>query len=180
MAQWVPKTAWRVSNLNKRYGQPYVTRGNFFSEQTECYSASYASAFHQKRAREKIIEACRAAQKTNAGQTSAREALPGTCLIDVRDASERRRITLPLAVPVHPHDLLSGAALPLLPWDKNQAKLFVVASTDQRGVNALAALRRWGYNDVNILDVEAAASLCDPESGSELLQRNEKEYQQEA
>lgn len=154
MAQWIPKTAWKVTNLNKRYGQQYVTRGTL-SSNAEHSLVSYASATHQEETRDEVL-------KSFMERRSAPEnPLPGTCFIDVRDDAERRQFPLSseLAVPLHPHDILSGAANPLLPWQKEKSELFVISSSSQRAVNALAALRRWGYRHSHVIDYDAATEL---------------------
>eukprot|EP00796_Vickermania_ingenoplastis_P010661 gene10661-7407_t len=157
MAQWIPKTAWKVSNLNKRYGQQYLLGGSRASLDEDNHLVSYATALHQKMAREKVAEVLSSSMHHRGNP------LPGSCLIDVRDDSERRSFPLPpqSAVPIHPHDLLSGAAAPLLPWNKDECELFVISASPQRAVNSLAALRRWGYSRASVLDYESAKKFLD-------------------
>lgn len=157
MAQWVPKTAWRVCNLNKRYGQPYLLGGNAISEEADQYLASYATmASRSTKAKSKALRVIAAAH--NVSQLNP---TPGTCVIDVRQHSERKELPLSssLVVPLHPHDILSGAANPLLPYDKVKTKLFIVSSSTQRGVNVLSSLRRWGYHQCTVVDYTFAFDL---------------------
>ncbi|ESL08773.1 hypothetical protein TRSC58_03519 [Trypanosoma rangeli SC58] len=132
MAQWIPKTAWRVSNLNKRYGPSYLTAGHIplstFDRAPSLYDAMTLQA-----------------------KLSGAE---GLVMIDVRDFAERHRHPIPGAVALHPHDLLSGAACPILPQQKEAAELFLVTSSGQRGLCSSTALQRWGYNNVVVVDYE--------------------------
>lgn len=191
MAQWIPKTAWKISNLNKRYGQQYALLGAVGEDrlsETESYVASFARiAVHQKAIREKLLKAlksCRTKTEENF--------FPGSCIIDVREQVDQQQFPLTfsrsisphsattsslssetafypsLVVSLHPHDLLSGAAGPLLPGNKRKSVLFVLADSnyenkfsEQRAVNALVALRRWGYHNCFVLDYEVALSLLD-------------------
>lgn len=191
MAQWIPKTAWKISNLNKRYGQQYAllgAAGRDSLSEAESYAASFATtAAHQKSAREKlrkILKSCR--------RKTGENFFPGSCIIDVREQVEQQQFPLTfyrssspysaasssftsdtasyssLVVSLHPHDLLSGAAAPLLPGNKRESVLFVLADSngenkflEQRAINALAALRRWGYHNCFVLDYEVALSLID-------------------
>ncbi|KAH9601289.1 hypothetical protein LSM04_000142 [Trypanosoma melophagium] len=130
MAQWIPKTAWKVSNLNKRYGPSYITSG---------YSSD--TIFGRVQTMHDSLKL----QQTLSSQK-------GLVMIDVRDSSERRLHPVPGAVALHHHDLLSGAACPILPPQKEESELFIVTSSQQRGVNSCMALRRWGYENVSIID----------------------------
>lgn len=143
MAQWIPKTAWKVSNLNKRYGTPYMSTG-YAQLDPQSNLAAYA-ALQSSVSAEAIRNAVTAAS--------------GAVVIDVRTAIEQRRNPLSGAavVALHPHDILSGAAGPVLPQDKSRAEMFVVASESQRAANACAALRRWGYANVSAVSVSAVA-----------------------
>lgn len=167
MAQWIPKTAWRVSNLNKRYGQQYVVRGAIGSEEPEHYLASYGLVMNQQHgSHEKLLKSLRKTmygENNNKSVKDANSPLVATCLIDVRDFTERQQkpLSTSMVVPLHPHDILSGAANPILPSNKRDSELFVISSSTQRGVNALAALRRWGYTRTAILDYKAAATLLE-------------------
>ncbi|KPI84655.1 hypothetical protein ABL78_6296 [Leptomonas seymouri] len=147
MAQWIPKTAWRVSNLNKRYGTLYMSKG-YAALDPQCGLDAYASLQHNVSS-----EAVRKLIAANGGLSA------GAVVIDVRSEAERRQqpIVSSAVVALHPHDILSGAAGPILPSHKSRAEMFVVASESQRAVNACAALRRWGYK--NVLAVSASAAM---------------------
>ncbi|EAN96123.1 hypothetical protein C3747_284g20 [Trypanosoma cruzi] len=133
MAQWIPKTAWRVSNLNKRYGPSYITSGDVplstFGRAPIVYDATMLK------------------KKLSCAE--------GLVMIDVRDALEQQRYPVPCAVALHHHDLLSGAACPILPREKESSELFIIASNLQRGVNSSTALQRWGYSNVFLVDYES-------------------------
>lgn len=199
MAQWIPKTAWKVSNLNKRYGEQYVVQGAIGGGEVSSLGSSVvafaAAAIHQKKAREKFFKTLKLSR-----ERTLENPFPGSCLIDVREQREQLQFPLTLCstfsssaagttaspqpffsqrasssfssliISLHPHDILSGAAAPLLPRNKRKAELFVVASSmgggttmnpPQRAMNALAALHRWGYRNCYVLDYETAASLLD-------------------
>lgn len=147
MAQWIPKTAWKVSNLNKRYGTPYVTQG-YAALEPGCSLDAYAAAQH-------TVPATAVAKVLRA----VADASPGAVVIDVRSEPERRLRPLASAavVPLHPHDVLSGAANPILPRSAAGAELFVVAVEPQRAVNTCTALRRWGFSNVSAVSVDAVA-----------------------
>ncbi|KAK7198319.1 hypothetical protein NESM_000789800 [Novymonas esmeraldas] len=147
MAQWIPKTAWKVSNLNKRYGTPYVM-GGYGSLEPQRSLDAYTSLQHTVTSAA-VRKACLAA-----GNASL-----GAVVIDVRSAPERRLRPLlsPSVVALHPHDVLSGAACPILPSNKEAAEMFVVASEAQRAVNTCTALRRWGYSRVSAVSVDAVS-----------------------
>lgn len=146
MAQWVPKTAWKVSNLNKRYGPSYITSG-YASPGT----FNYAPFAHTTDSLKKKLSASK-----------------GLVMIDVRDLAERRRHPVPNAVPIHHHDLLSGAACPILPRQKEISELFIITSNRQRGVNSSNALHRWGYENVFVLEYSSLVEAgCIPDSKSD-------------
>ncbi|GET85608.1 hypothetical protein, conserved [Leishmania tarentolae] len=147
MAQWIPKTAWKVSNLNKRYGAPYVAKG-FPSLDPKCSLDAYCSL------QQTVTSADVKRALFSIGCTSS-----GALVIDVRSEPERRLRPLlsPAIVALHPHDILSGAACPILPSNKEMAEIFVVASEAQRAVNACTALRRWGFAGVSPVSVEAVS-----------------------
>nr|CCD11995.1 unnamed protein product [Trypanosoma congolense IL3000] len=130
MSQWVPKTAWKVSNLNKRYGPGYVTSG--FTTKGK-YGVT-GMLFNTHKLRERL--------------SSTRDIV----IIDVRDAAERRFCPVSCSVALHYHDLLSGAACPILPQQKEASELFILSNDERRGFNSAAALRRWGYNNVTSVD----------------------------
>lgn len=195
MAQWIPKTAWKISNLNKRYGQQYVVQNAIGGERMSdlgSYAVSYATAaMHQEKVREKLLKTLQSSRAT-----TSQNPFPGACIIDVRELNEQWQFPLrlplkyssssslfssqsffhsssssssPWVVSIHPHDILSGGAAPLLPTNKGKAELFIVASSTknyssrpaQRAVNAVAALRRWGYHNCFVLDYDVAVSLLD-------------------
>lgn len=168
MAQWIPKTAWKVTNLNKRYGQQYMTRG---SKGDGAALEAYASlngqsllAKDELRKRLRVIAA-------GGGNATQRNPFPGAVVLDLRDSSEQRLHPLnfsPLVVSVHPHDLISGAVAPILPHDTNATELFLVATATQRAVIASASLRHMGYHNVSIVDVETVqAALPVPRERNE-------------
>ncbi|KAG5487442.1 hypothetical protein LSCM1_07395 [Leishmania martiniquensis] len=145
MAQWIPKTAWKVSNLNKRYGAPYVAKG-YTSLDPECSLDAYSSL-------QKTITSADVRKVL----LSTSCASSGALVIDVRSEPERRLQPLlsPAIVALHPHDILSGAACPILPSNKKTAEMFVMASEAQRAVNTCTALRRWGFSRVFVVSVGA-------------------------
>ncbi|CAG9567656.1 conserved hypothetical protein [Leishmania major strain Friedlin] len=147
MAQWIPKTAWKVSNLNKRYGAPYVAKG-YASLDPRCSLDAYSS-FQQTVTSADMKKALLSIDSTSSG----------ALVIDVRSEPERRLRPLlsPAIVALHPHDILSGAACPILPSNKERAEMFVVASEAQRAVNACTALRRWGFSRVTAVSVDAVS-----------------------
>ncbi|KAH8604239.1 hypothetical protein ERJ75_001754600 [Trypanosoma vivax] len=141
MAQWIPKTAWKVSNLNKRYGPSYDISGLASSW---IYGHTGAT-FDGKSLRERL---------------SRRGCSP---IIDLRDCAERSLYPVEGSVALHHHDLLSGAACPILPQKKESAELYVLASSEQKGVNAVTALRRWGYDNVIYIDYNTLVEVgCVP------------------
>lgn len=157
MAQWIPKTAWKVSNLNKRYGQQYLTKGY----KGEGATLDAYAALHRDSSLAEDGVGKRLAALLGTSSATARNPFPGAVVLDLRDVPERRLRPLsasPLVAAVHPHDLISGAAAPILPSSKAEAELFVVASDTQRAVNGSAALRRMGYARVSVLDYETAKS----------------------
>jgi rhodanese-related sulfurtransferase len=147
MAQWIPKTAWKVANLNKRYGTPYMTKG-YAALDSQCSLDAYASLQHDVSA-----QAIRSAIAAVGGPDA------GAVVIDVRSDAERRRqpIVASAVVALHPHDILSGAAAPVLPSNNSKAELFVLSSESQRAVNTCVALRRWGYTNVSAVSPSVVA-----------------------
>lgn len=145
MAQWIPKTAWKVANLNKRYGTPYMSKG-YAALDPQCSLDAYASLQHNV-----------SAETIRNAVTAIGGAAAGAVVIDVRNEAERRRqpILSTAVVALHPHDILSGAAGPILPADQARAELFVLASEMQRAANTCAALRRWGYTNVSAVSATA-------------------------
>ncbi|KEG13420.1 hypothetical protein DQ04_01011030 [Trypanosoma grayi] len=141
MAQWIPKTAWKVSNLNKRYGPSYIT-----SEYALDSVVGSTKTVHDVQKMRQMMS----------GQK-------GVVVIDVRDSVERKLYPVPGSVAIHHHDLLSGAACPILPQQKERSELFIVASNQQRGFNCSAALRRWGYDNLFLVDYRSLVdSGCIP------------------
>ncbi|KAG5512147.1 hypothetical protein GH5_07625 [Leishmania sp. Ghana 2012 LV757] len=151
MAQWIPKTAWMVSNLNKRYGLPYVAKG-YTSLDPECSLDAYSS-----------LQQTMTSADVKKALLSTRCASSGALVIDVRSEPERRLRPLlsPVIVALHPHDILSGAACPILPSNKEMAEMFVMASEAQRAVNTCTALRRWGYSRVFVVNVDAVSGAIE-------------------
>lgn len=166
MAQWIPKTAWKVSNLNKRYGVQYMQGG--YGPQVEPVLSAYSAAgTTQSRVAQDLLMA--------ALDSCAASASSDVFVMDLRDAAARRYAPLSSSAisPLHPHDVLSGAVLPLLPRNRDTARIFLItdtedhhsnphggtektsASTSARAINVSAALRRWGYQD--IIPVEGSA-----------------------
>ncbi|EPY24911.1 hypothetical protein AGDE_11863 [Angomonas deanei] len=158
MAQWIPKTAWKVSNLNKRYGTPYLSGGKYPHLQPELQLESYAVSLGGKTDQVSIQKKILAALTPN---PAGGNPYPGAVVIDLRDLSERTLEPLesPAVVSLHHHDLLSGAALPILPRDKANAELFLVSPNSQRAVNSMTALRQWGYRKVYIADASVIAPV---------------------
>ncbi|AIN95333.1 hypothetical protein LPMP_040060 [Leishmania panamensis] len=149
MAQWIPKTAWTVSNLNKRYGVQYVTKG-YASLDPKCNLDAYTSLQHT------VTSSYLKKALLSISCTS-----PGALVIDVRSEPERRLRPLMFSaiVALHPHDILSGAACPILPSNKEKAEIFVMASEAQRAVNTCTALRRWGFSSVSAVSVDAVSAV---------------------
>jgi hypothetical protein len=172
MAQWIPKTQWRLSNLNKLYGLSEIGLHN----------AGKASGFRPGPQRDGPFmgmpyRPVPAVRKQAAGQTEApsafdeqREMLQRAYdaevpFVDIRDEYEVSRSPLRKALVFHHHDLLSGACNDILPPARKEAHLVLVASTEQRAVNGFKALRRWGFrNVVVVVDSEAIAGLDREES----------------
>ncbi|EPY35878.1 hypothetical protein STCU_00074 [Strigomonas culicis] len=155
MAQWIPKTAWKVSNLNKRYGTPYVAGGHSSTQTADHALAAYYSLHTDKVLQSDLSKKILAALQPDPATGNR---YPGAVVIDLRDRAERRHQPLPpaAALALHPHDILSGAAVPLLP-SKGEAELFLVAANRQRAVNTSAALRRWGYSRITVVSYDVAS-----------------------
>eukprot|EP00331_Platyophrya_macrostoma_P008871 CAMPEP_0176415434 /NCGR_PEP_ID=MMETSP0127-20121128/5807_1 /TAXON_ID=938130 /ORGANISM="Platyophrya macrostoma, Strain WH" /LENGTH=154 /DNA_ID=CAMNT_0017795435 /DNA_START=66 /DNA_END=530 /DNA_ORIENTATION=- len=149
MAQFVPKTAWKVNNLTQRYGAAFV--GTKVQSPQDFFSST--------RQPQKYVVASESFNSKHYSSTELskklQEALRQFALIDVRDEPEARHAPIKGSTQLHHHDILSGACLPLLPRDRN-AEIFVVASARQRSVNAFNALHRLGYENVVVMDAEAA------------------------
>lgn len=156
MAQWIPKTAWKASNLNKRYGTQYMSTGYAALDQQSSLD-TYATLQSSVSA-ETIRKAVAAAAA-------------GAVVIDVRTAAQRQQLPLigAAVVALHPHDVLSGAAGPLLPSDRSRAEMFVLAAESQRAANMCAALRRWGYTNVSAVSAAAVAEALAGTKAAEAL-----------
>ena len=140
MAQWVPKTAWRNHNLHHVYG-------------TAAVGLHLAPA--SKRAAEVVP------RPPGATNTLRQLYRSGVAFLDLRDPTDATRYPVPKAVPIHLHDLVSGAAREILPNDKNAATIVVLAGSAQRRVHGAAALQRLGYPNVlqaSFEDVKAFAA----------------------
>lgn len=147
MAQYIPKTAWKVNNIAHRYGAAYVGLGkvqpNFFASTRQPSQFFIASeGFNSKHYTPAQL------------QERVSTALQNSALIDLRDRYEREADPLTNALELHHHDVLSGACCPLLPSDKS-TELIVVAAARQRAVNGFNALQQWGYHNVVVVDSQA-------------------------
>lgn len=141
MAQWVPRTAWKLSNLNKRYGYSFLgvfAKGVGASEVPRGF-------------------ACR--QPSTASEALLKNLyLKGVPFIDVRDPGEAALRPISGSVSLHLHDLVSGACCSILPEDRT-SEIVVFASLHQRAVNAYNALKYWGYDNVIVTDVSSVHFL---------------------
>lgn len=144
MAQYIPKTAWRVSNLSKRYGSANVHSPSYFPSR----HVSPTSVLSVEAGNSKQYDAAALLERYNERRVS---------FLDVRDAVEQRVEPLRSAVPLHLHDILSGAAKYVLPTQKEAEVVVVVSGAvgSQRGANAFHALRRWGYENITVADYGA-------------------------
>lgn len=155
MSQYIPKTAWKLNNLAKTYGKGHLGLINqkspvpsFFASTTQPNKFVFDSeGFNSKHyTKEALLEKYKH---------------KSVSFLDLRDDVEHRVEPLSRAIPMHHHDLLSGAAKYVLPQNK-EAEIFVVASSRQRAVNGFNALKRWGYNNVAVADYAALkAAKCD-------------------
>ena len=171
----VPKTLWRTNSIAAKFGS--ATTG------LQTPSASYPPTKSMDTvAKVRVLDEEQAGTRGDAGSIAkAMEAYrrqlgvsfghlsklqkQGVPFIDVRDNSEMRRVPCPNSVPIHIHDLQSGAAAPILPLDKS-AKIVVIGETgggdvfaaraNQRGMNAFNALRHMGYENVTVAEALAA------------------------
>lgn len=149
MAQYVPKTAWKVNNLTQRYGAAFV--GTKVQSPTDFFSST-------KQPQKYVLQSESFNSKhynANELQKKLLDASKKFALIDVRDSREAQFAPIAGAVHVHHHDVLSGACVPLLPSDRS-AEMFVVADARQRSVNTFNALQRLGYSNVVVMDSAAA------------------------
>ena len=145
MAQWVPKTAWRLTNLNKRYGPAYLGLGpqppnTFAATEQPTKFVLESEGFNSKHYSSSELR-----EKYNCGNVA---------FIDLRSKHEQCALPLLKATALHPHDLLSGACNAILPQNK-EAELFLVATNRRRCVNGFNALRRWGFANVVVVDFGA-------------------------
>ena len=158
MAQWIPKTAWKANNLNKRYGFDFV---GVFSPGSKVPGTSvpppnfFSSTSQPQRYVLDEFRNTRCYTNAEIAQKYFTEQRP---FLDVRDDVERQFEPLKNAVGAHHHDLLSGAMCPVLPNDRS-SEIFVVASSRQRGVNGFNALRRWGYTNVVVIDYKSLKEI---------------------
>jgi hypothetical protein len=156
MAQWVPKTAWRISNINKQYGVGHVGLETGAVAKNTAPVPFLAATAQPTRAVWGDAGSSGGASEAALLQRLYRRGAP---FIDLRDADEAARFPLRNAVALHHHDLLSGACCDVLPADKDGAELVIFASGRQRAVNGFNALRRWGYHNVVVTDFDAVKAL---------------------
>ncbi|CCW65832.1 unnamed protein product [Phytomonas sp. EM1] len=168
MSQWIPKTAWKVSNLNKRYGQQYIPKGYPVAQGGELLSSSHTSLYDERA----LKKECVGENFMTTLKVSDANLLSEATIIDLREhsVSQREPLGLPSVLVLHLHDLLSGAALPLLPERKAQSELFLVAPNTHRAMNGAIGMRRWGYSNVSIVN---AATISNPIKD---IESNRKEH----
>lgn len=167
MAQWIPKTAWKVSSLNKRYGPQYSLKPNqakniFVGD--ECtLDARSTDTGESSRAKvvAQLANIVSGKPQPSTTQLNRGNVYKSVSFIDTRPSAERRLMPLDsnVAVALHPHDILSGAAVPILPWNKAETELFVVSSEAQRSANVCSALNRFGYTRVHTISYHSAMDL---------------------
>lgn len=145
MAQWIPKTAWRVSSLNKRYGKQYTFGGS--PKPLEENALGFCTASQGIKVASNELETSLLSSQSSLSNG-------GSIFIDIRSLPERQHkpLSSPLVVTLHAHDILSGAAIPVLPENKSTSKLYVVSTNVQRSVSTCIVLQRWGYLDVSYMD----------------------------
>jgi hypothetical protein len=146
MAQWIPKTAGVTNNINKRYGHAFL---GLINKRTAPGPPNFFSSTQQPQ--RYVLEEFQNSRCYSAGELAAKYFTEQRPFLDLRDEPEKVFEPLSRAAPMHHHDLLSGAAVPILPADKN-SEIFVVASSRQRGVNGFNALVRWGYKNIVVVD----------------------------
>lgn len=179
MSQWVPKTAWRRTNLTKTYGPSMLGLAGLQKRPGGAASGSPVDNPPPPWAHNRPL----ATPNPDGSHGSRDERLRAAAVarlrllykqqapfIDVRDASEiERDPVLPYAVPLHVHDLLSGACEAILPRDKgSDIVVFGSVQAPQRAVNAFNALRAAGYRNAAVASVallrDVAAEAAPPAS----------------
>ena len=153
MAQWIPKTAWRMNNLNRTYGVAELglhTTAPGLRAGVPRPPPFFAAPYRPVRA---VLSATGSSAAAASEMDAARAALKRAYdaqvpFIDLRDEYDVAQKPVQRALVLHPHDLLSGACNEILPQDKANALIVVFAASEQRAVNGLRALRRWGYENV--------------------------------
>mgnify|MGYP001576593424 CR=1 FL=1 len=157
MAQWVPRTAWRVANLNKTYGAAYVGL-----QSTEAPVTGSFLSVTLTRPMAALFPGREESSRTNLIKQLAAKQIP---FIDLRDEIPRRHEpivatkSLPHVMALHPHDLLSGACREILPVDRN-AILVVVADTERRAAAGFDALKRQGYCNIVLAHSDIVRNVC--------------------
>ena len=144
MAQWVPKTAWRNHNLHHLYGTAAVGLNIGAAKPAAAAAAAAAAAVTPTRPEHSALR-----------QLYRR----GVPFLDLRDPADAARAPLAKATALHLHDIVSGAAREVLPEDKHNATIVVLAASPQRRVNGAAALRRLGYANVIQASADDVAAL---------------------
>jgi hypothetical protein len=183
MAQWVPKTAWKVQSLNSVYGigelglhttpprvykagtrrpvpyfaSPFRPVPSVFAPTAAAVSSASASAATDKAPAEDPVRADFANLRSQLKAAYAAR-VP---FIDLRDDFESERKPLKRALRLHHHDLLSGAANEILPQDRANAQIVVFASTQQRVLNGYRALRRHGFQAVTVTNASVVDGFDD-------------------
>ena len=167
MAQWIPKTAWKAQNLSKIYGVGEI--GLFTGDQVLPPKIAKPGNFQKApflatpfRPVPSVVPQHQ--QKDNSQFKEAKAALKKAYMnkvpfIDLRDQYEMETKPLKNALPLHHHDLLSGAANEVLPQDRKNAQIVVFASSQQRVVNGFKALRRWGFESVVVTNYDVVADF---------------------
>jgi hypothetical protein len=161
MAQWIPKTAWRLQNLNSLYGTANiglhidgVTRAKlpYKAGPSQAVPLTVAVPFSQH------TRGSGEASSSEGQQYLATAHRRGVPFLDLRDRFAAETSPVAGATPVHVHDLLSGACNTILPKDRD-AEIVLVSDNHQRGLNAIRALQRWGFDRI-ILTNATGASVC--------------------
>ena len=158
--QWVPKTAWK-KGLTQYYGRDYVgtlRKGDAPQQVSQAFAGIRPdkAVWSNSNSRAYTFQQLK--------EMYAEKQIP---FIDLRDVGEIESQPPPKhALPLHHHDILSGACRELLPRDR-MAEIVVFASNQQRAVNGFNALRHHGYRNVVVADYESVRSLDNsaPETG---------------
>jgi rhodanese-related sulfurtransferase len=153
MAQWVPKTAWRVVSLTRTYGPQEIGIAADHKGVAVKSTAPFFAMSIQKPLRALGFDSTTKGNLSNSAllKQLARRKVP---FVDLREDFAVRSSPI-AALPLHPHDLLSGACNDILPEDKD-AIIVVVADTHRRALSGFDALRRHGYDNVILSDTATA------------------------